>query len=247
MKLIVQRKCFFFSLLLLFFVQLNAQEAENKGYKVNAEGVLEIADSLLPKYLLQYGSAGLYRNGYRVPSDNYASVGHLISIPVLVGEGISREQSLAWFSRSLLFNLTGRDPEGAYFPESGNSNITLPSWVRNFLGTKYERTEDLFNEQCAAGNILVVDNSVYIPLLIQGSDYAAEQEFKYEFGHYYTALVNWSAAYPWFFYTLPNITLRIALARNDRETLRLFALNRFTLSERLVNNLRAEKYLPIPN
>jgi hypothetical protein len=60
-------------------------------------------------------------------------------------------------------------------------------------------------------------------------------------------LVNWAAAYPWFFYELPNVTLRQALATRGAETVMLFAQNRFQLPESTGLALRSEKLLPIPN
>jgi hypothetical protein len=246
MKHSLHRNLFVFSLLTLFSALLHAQGG-SKGYRVNSNGTLEIADSLLPGYLLQYGSAGIFRKAYSIAPENYAAVEHLISIPVLVGEGISREQSLAWFTRSLKFNLSGQDPEGKYTSGNGAGNIALPSWVRKFVGQKYERIEDLYNEQCVAGNILVVDKEVFMPLMISGGMYALEQDLQNEMADFHIALVTWAAAYPWFFYELPNLTLRLALAKRDQETVQLFALNRFGLNNDVVAYLRSEKMLPIPN
>jgi hypothetical protein len=245
MKHSLHRKLFVFSVLCLFCAGVYAQSA-SKGYKVNAAGVLEISDSLLPDYLLQYGSAGLFRKGYSIAPESYTAIEHLVSIPILVGEGISREQSLAWFSRSLRFNLTGKDPDGIYSADNGG-NIALPGWVRKYVGLKYENIESFYNEQIAGGNVLVVDKKVFIPLMIGGGSYAKEQDFNKEFSDYYSVLVNWAAAYPWFFYELPNVTLRQALATRGAETVMLFAQNRFQLPESTVMALRSEKFLPIPN
>ena len=225
---------------------LNAQEKLGNGYRVGADGSLIIADSLLPNYLLNYGAAGVFRKGLYLSAEAYDALDKLIAIPVLVGKDISREQSQAMFLRSVRFNLTGLDPEGAYQNPSGGVNITLSASARELVGKDFTGIGKLYEAQLKLGNVLVVDGETFFPLMIGGSSYARELELSSEQGHYYNALYGWAAAYPWFYYGISNVALKQALSAKNVRLVSLFGQNRFLLNEQLHAYLLDSKILVKP-
>lgn len=237
-----------FLMLACFSPVLYSQQKTDKGYAVVKDGRLVIADSLLPNYLLSYGAAGAFRKGFSVSDAGYAALDKLVAIPVLVGVGITREQSEAMFLRSLRFNLSGLDPEGVYESPQGGGNILISPLVRDLLGKNFTGIGKVYDAQLKLGNVLVVESSSMFPLMIQGGSYAPEFESGVEQSHYYSALYGWAAAYPWFYYELSNVALRQALATRNVKLVSLFGKNRFALNEQVFSYLVESKTLisPLP-
>jgi hypothetical protein len=65
-----------------------------------------------------------------------------------------------------------------------------------------------------------------------------------ESGKYYNCLYGWAAAYPWYFYELPNIALRESLAKRDVSVIELFAKQRFMLSSVAFDELLNTQTIP---
>ena len=245
---LVRSTVLIFLMLAFFSAALDAQQKADKGYAVGKDGRLAIADSLLPNYLLKYGAAGAFRKGFSISDAGYAALDKLVAIPVLVGIGISREQSESMFLRSLRFNLSGFDPEGAYQNPQGGGNIMISPLVRDILGKNFSGIAKLYDAQLKLGNVLVVEASSMFPLMIQGGSYAPGLDLGAEQGHYYSALYGWAAAYPWFYYGLSNVALRQALASRNVKLVSLFGQNRFALSEQVFSYLIESRTLisPLP-
>ncbi len=241
-RILLHRTVLFCGLLFFCGAVLAQKDKVETGYGIGNDGRLFIADSLLPGYYLEYASAGAFRKSLPLPASAFESVGYLVSIPVLVGRGISREKSEALFRRSLVFNMTGLDPEGAY-AGSGQGNIYLPPNVIAKVGKDFSGASKLYADQIKLGNVLVVDDALFFPLMISSGAYAREFKVNQEHAAYYQAIFAWAAAYPWYFYALPNVALKQALASKNQDLVGLFGNHRFILHPNLYDELMQAELL----
>lgn len=232
--------------LLLFWVaslcgsSVSAQEKLPEGFELQSSGYITAPDSLLPEYYQSYALGGQFRKGIQISPENYGAISYLLPIPVLTGIGISNELSLEMFSRAVRFHATGIDPAGTDGNGTGKGNIDLPNWIRQFI-VEEQGLEQLFKYQLFCGNTIVVDPSTKVPLFIA---HGKVLEQKDEMGKYYNCLYGWAAAYPWYYYELPNIALRQALSKKDVTVIELFARNRFSLSTSLFGDLISSQTIP---
>ena len=216
--------------------------AQNKlpvGFELQANGRITAPDSLLPEYYLNYSLGGQFRKGISVMPDAYQSLSRLLPIPILVGSNISNEKSLEMFARAVKFHTTGIDPSGTDGNGTGKGNIAMPDWVREYLNDEIN-IERLYKDQLFCGNVIVVDSEVKIPMLI-ANNYANS---KNELSLYYNCLYGWAAAYPWYYYELPNVALREALSKRDLSVVELFAKYRFTLTSALFDDMLSMQIIP---
>ena len=216
--------------------------AQNKlpvGFELQSSGRISAVDSLVPEYYKSYALGGQFRKGIMVAPEVYDLLGQLLPIPILIGSGITREQSYEMYKRAILFHSSGIDPSGTDGNGTGRGNIELPVWVRDYLKTP-TGIDNLFEEQWKCGNIVVVDNQVFIPLKISNESTLAADEL----GLYYNCLYGWAAAYPWFYYELPNIALREAMSKRDVSVVELFAQHRFSLNSKLIDELINSSTIP---
>ena len=232
------------SLVLLIASNLGASVvcAQNKlpvGFELQSSGRISVADSLVPEYYKSYALGGQFRKGLIVASDAYGALSRLLPIPILTGAGITKEQSLEMYKRAVLFHTNGIDPAGTDGNGTGRGNIEMPVWIRDYLKTP-TGIDNLFEEQWKCGNIVVVDGQVYIPLKISNEATLPDDEL----GLYYNCLYGWAAAYPWYYYELPNIALREALSKRDVSVVELFAQHRFSLTPTLFEELIRSETIP---
>jgi hypothetical protein len=219
---------FIILLLLAVFCCGSNAYAQNKlpeGFELQSSGRIIAPDSLLPEYYLSYALGGQFRKGIKVAPESYNNLSRLLPIPILVGTGISYDQSVEMYIRAVKFHVTGKDPAGTDGNGTGRGNIEMPNWIREYLSEDIS-IERLYKEQWGCGNAIIVDTDTKMPLLISNSYVSSNDEF----GKYYNCLYGWAAAYPWFFYELPNIALRESLAKRDLSVIELFAKQRFMLS-----------------
>jgi hypothetical protein len=216
--------------------------AQNKlpvGFELQSSGRILAVDSLVPEYYKSYSLGGQFRKGLIVAPEAYGALSRLLPIPILSGSGISRDQSFEMYKRAILFHANGIDPAGSDGNGTGKGNIDLPVWIRDYLKSP-QGIDNLFEEQWKCGNIVVVDGQVFIPLKISNESTLPSDEL----GLYYNCLFGWAAAYPWFYYQLPNIALREALSRRDVSVVELFAQHRFSLTQTLYEELISTSTIP---
>lgn len=232
----------FLAAVILIFVCTSRVCAQNKlpvGFELQANGRIVAPDSLLPEYYLNYSLGGQFRKGIFIEPDAYQSINKLLPIPILVGANISTEKSIEMFSRAVKFHTTGIDPQGTDGNGTGKGNIDMPAWVNEYI-TDEINIERLYKDQLFCGNVIIVDSDVKIPMLI-ANNYASKEE---ELPLYYNCLYGWAAAYPWYFYELPNIALREALSKRDLSVVELFAKYRFTLTNALFEEMLSMHIIP---
>ena len=231
--------------MLLFLVVFSCGSsayAQNKlpeGFELQATGRITAPDSLLPEYYLNYAMAGQFRKGIKVAPEAYNSLTRLLPIPVLVATGITSEQSVEMYIRAVKFHVTGIDPAGTEGNGTGRGNIEMPNWIREYLSDDIN-IERLYKEQLSCGNAIIVDANTKMPLMISNSYVSSENES----GKYYSCLYGWAAAYPWYFYELPNIALRESLAKRDVSVIELFARQRFSLTTMVFDELLKTQTIP---
>ena len=232
-------------LMLLFLVVFSCGSsayAQNKlpeGFELQSTGRIIAPDSLLPEYYLNYAMGGQFRKGIKVAPEAYNSLTRLLPIPVLVATGITSEQSVEMYIRAVKFHVTGIDPAGTEGNGTGRGNIEMPNWIREYLSDDIN-IERLYKEQYSCGNAIIVDAKTKMPLMISNSYVSSENES----GKYYSCLYGWAAAYPWYFYELPNIALRESLAKRDVSVIELFARQRFSLSTMVFDELLKTQTIP---
>ena len=217
-----------------------AQEKLPVGFELQSSGYISAPDSLLPEYYQSYALAGQFREGIKIAPDFYGGFSYLLPLPILTGFGISNDQSLEMFSRAVRFHATGIDPAGTDGNGTGKGNIEMPNWIREFLSDELGM-ERLYKYQYHCGNIIVVDSTTKVPLLIA---HGKTIEQKDEMGKYYNCVYGWAAAYPWFYYELPNVALRQALSKKDVSVVELFAKNRFSLSNSMFGDMITTETIP---
>lgn len=233
---------FYMLLFLAAFACGSSAYAQNKlpeGFELQANGRIIAPDSLLPEYYLSYALGGQFRKGIKVVPEAYNTLTRLLPIPVLVGSGISTDQSIEMFIRAVKFHSTGIDPVGTEGNGTGRGNIEMPNWIREYLSDDIN-IERLFKEQWSCGNAIIVDAGTKMPLLISNNSISSEDEL----GKYYNCVYGWAAAYPWYFYELPNIALRESLAKRDLSVVELFAKQRFMLSNTVFDDLLNTQTIP---
>jgi hypothetical protein len=232
-------------IVLLFLAVLccgSSAYAQNKlpeGFELQSSGRIIAPDSLLPEYYLSYALGGQFRKGIKVAPESYNTLSRLLPIPILIGTGISTELSVEMYIRAVKFHVTGKDPAGTEGNGTGQGNIEMPNWIREYLSEDIS-IERLYKEQLNCGNAIVVDANTKMPLLIS-NNFASRDD---EFAKYYNCLYGWAAAYPWFFYELPNIALRESLAKKDLSVIELFAKHRFMLSSSVFDDLINTQTIP---
>lgn len=219
---LLHRTLLTFSLLLAASLVLSAQEKLPEGFSRVGENRLMPADSLFPEYYLSYGAGGYLRDGIYLSNDQIGLIEKFVPVPALIGFGISREESLELFSRSVQFNLSGNDPQGKFQGLDGKGNIIMPIWLREYLAGP-NGMEKLYDIQLQLGNAIVVDGPTKFPLFLDNGSNGKGPEN----GLYHNCIFHWAAAYPWYFYALPNIALREALVQKNMDALMLFAQNRY--------------------
>lgn len=220
---LLHRTLLTFSLLMAGSLVLSAQVKLPEGFSRAGENRLMPADSLFPDYYLSYGSGGYLREGIYLSDEQIGLIEQFVPVPVLIGFGISRDESLEFFNRAVQFNLSGNDPKGQFQGINGKGNIIMPIWLREFLAGP-NGMEKLYDIQLQLGNAIVVDGPTKFPLFLDNGSSGKGVEN----GLYHNCIFHWAAAYPWYFYALPNIALREALARKNMDALMLFAQHRFT-------------------
>jgi hypothetical protein len=232
-------------LMLLFLVVFSCGSsacAQNKlpeGFELQSTGRITAPDSLLPEYYLNYALGGQFRRGIKVVPEAYSTLSRLLPIPILIGAGITTDQSIEMYIRAVKFHATGKDPAGTEGNGTGRGNIEMPNWVREYLSDDIN-IERLYKEQWGCGNAIIVDLDTKFPLLISNNYVSSSNEI----GKYYNCLFGWAAAYPWYFYELPNIALRESLAKKDLSVIELFAKQRFILSSKVFDNLLDTQTIP---
>lgn len=212
------------------------------GFELQSSGRILAVDSLVPEYYKSYALAGQFRKGLVISPEGYDALSRLLPIPILAGAGITREQSLEMYQRAITFHATGIDPAGTDGNGNGRGNIEMPVWIRDYLKSP-SGIDNLFEMQWKCGNIVVVDTDVFIPLRIADGNKLPDEELAL----YYNCLYGWAAAYPWFYYELPNIALRDAMAKRDLSVVDLFAHHRFSLSNILLEEMRISNVIPFVN
>lgn len=236
---LLHRTLLTFSLLMAGSLVLSAQVKLPEGFSRAGENRLMPADSLFPDYYLSYGSGGYLREGIYLSDEQIDLLEKFVPVPVLIGNGISRDESLEFFNRAVQFNLSGNDPKGQFQGINGKGNIIMPIWLREYLAGP-NAIEKLYDIQLQLGNAIVVDGPTKFPLYLDGSS----ASYGRDGANYHACIFHWAAAYPWYFYALPNIALREALARKSMEALMLFAQNRYFSNPASIATL-AETF-PIP-
>lgn len=233
---------FFMLLFLVVFSCGSNAYAQNKlpvGFELQSSGRIFAPDSLLPEYYLNYALGGQFRKGIKVAPEAYNTLSRLLPIPALMGSGITIEQSIEMYIRAVKFHATGVDPAGTDGNGTGRGNIEMPNWVREYLSDDIN-IERLFKEQLSCGNAIIVDTDTKMPLMIANSMSLGENEM----AQYYNCLYGWAAAYPWYFYELPNIALRESLVKRDLSVIELFAKQRFMLSTMVFDELLNTQSIP---
>lgn len=231
-----------FSLLLAGSLVLSAQQKLPEGFSRAGENRLMPADSLFPEYYLSYGAGGYLREGIYLSDAQFGLIEKFVPVPVLIGLGISRDESLELFSRSVQFNLSGNDPQGKFQGLDGKGNIIMPIWLREYLAGP-NGMEKLYDIQLQLGNAIVVDGPTKFPLFLDNG--TAKNGL--EGGLYHGCIFHWAAAYPWYFYALPNIALREALVQKNMDAVMLFAQNRYFSDPANITALSETFSIPVLN
>jgi hypothetical protein len=224
-----------FSSLTTLFGQATKSEMLPKGFILSPSGKIAAVDSLVPSYLINYGSGGALRGGLENNNTIIEALSRFVQIPVLVSEKYSREQALANFSRSVKFNISGIDPEGAYSNAPGQGgNLSLSKEIVKQFLSKEGALEQLFDYQLRLGNFLAVDHQTSLPLFSP----SGKKESDIDLQLYRKTLVHWAAAYPWAFYELKNIALKEAIMQSrDLKPLSLFLEHRFQLNAEMLQTM----------
>lgn len=223
------------SSLTMLYSQVTKSEMLPKGFTLNPSGKITTVDSLVPSYFINYAAGGALRGGLENNGEILEAIAQFVQIPILVSEKYSREQALANFSRSVKFNASGVDPQGAYSnsPGQGGNLFLSKEIVKQFI-SKEGALEKLFDYQLRMGNFLAVDHQTSLPLFYV----SGKKESDFELQLYRKTLVHWAAAYPWAFYELKNIALKEAIMQSrDLKPLSLFLEHRFQLTPEMLQTI----------
>jgi hypothetical protein len=228
----------------LFFVISAPVMAQNADFasKREVEYVVRGKDTLfLPSYYLPYASGGKFCQGLSAELEKTLTDLDFVPIPVLVGNGVSMEQSQEMFIRALNFHSYGYDKLSGY--SSAIASVPLPRKFYSEKRLEAPQLSKVFKEQLLAGNVLEVDAATFFPLFTAR---CKKSEFSDEVKAFRgKVLTHWAAAYPWLFYNLPNESLKDALKTSNIAALDLFIQHRF-MNENVSSTVKASQIINLP-